>query len=84
MDLVRADWSPFRPASYLLPLLNDLEDWRLKIEALTTDARARDLKQYFDSVDVTFIADFPGGFSSCAFCYKIMFVNCSFFDVSIT
>ncbi|XP_030623187.1 vitamin K-dependent gamma-carboxylase isoform X3 [Chanos chanos] len=52
VDIVKADWSPFRPNPWLMPLLVDLSPWRTKFEEIedTLD----------NQTEVVFIADFPG------------------------
>ncbi|XP_055518433.1 vitamin K-dependent gamma-carboxylase [Leucoraja erinacea] len=52
VDVVRADWSPFRKTSWLMPLLVNLSPWRLKFEEIE--------KTLDNQTDVVFIADFPG------------------------
>ncbi|KAK7895714.1 hypothetical protein WMY93_021039 [Mugilogobius chulae] len=52
VDIVKADWSPFRPNSWLMPLLVDLSPWRTKFQEIegTLD----------NQTEIVFIADFPG------------------------
>uniref|UniRef100_A0A8B9JM95 Vitamin K-dependent gamma-carboxylase n=1 Tax=Astyanax mexicanus TaxID=7994 RepID=A0A8B9JM95_ASTMX len=52
VDIVKADWSPFRPNPWLMPLLVDLSPWRTKFDEIegTLD----------NQTEVVFIADFPG------------------------
>uniref|UniRef100_A0A8C1VPL3 Vitamin K-dependent gamma-carboxylase n=1 Tax=Cyprinus carpio TaxID=7962 RepID=A0A8C1VPL3_CYPCA len=52
VDLVKADWSPFRPNSWLMPLLVDLSPWRTKFEEIEGSLD--------NQTEVVFIADFPG------------------------
>ncbi|XP_043940230.1 vitamin K-dependent gamma-carboxylase [Protopterus annectens] len=52
VDVVRAEWSPFRKTSWLMPLLVDLSPWRLKF---------LEIEDTLDNqTEVVFIADFPG------------------------
>ncbi|MBN3296927.1 VKGC carboxylase, partial [Amia calva] len=52
VDIVKADWSPFRPNPWLMPLLVDLSPWRTKF---------LDIENTLDNqTEVVFIADFPG------------------------
>ncbi|KAK1800913.1 hypothetical protein P4O66_005578, partial [Electrophorus voltai] len=52
VDVVKADWSPFRPNPWLMPLLVDLSPWRTKFE---------EVEESLDNqTEVVFIADFPG------------------------
>lgn len=52
MDIVKADWSPFQPNPWLMPLLVDLSPWRTKFQEIegTLD----------NQTEIVFIADFPG------------------------
>lgn len=52
IDIVRADWSPFRPNPWLMPLLVDLSPWRTKFEEIEGSLD--------NQTEVVFIADFPG------------------------
>lgn len=52
VDIVKAEWSPFQPNPWLMPLLVDLSPWRTKFQAIegTLD----------NQTEIVFIADFPG------------------------
>lgn len=52
VDIVKADWSPFKPNPWLMPLLVDLSPWRTKFQEIegTLD----------NQTEIVFIADFPG------------------------
>ncbi|XP_067288860.1 vitamin K-dependent gamma-carboxylase [Pseudorasbora parva] len=52
IDIVKADWSPFRPNPWLMPLLVDLSPWRTKFEEIEGSLD--------NQTEVVFIADFPG------------------------
>ncbi|XP_071828913.1 vitamin K-dependent gamma-carboxylase-like isoform X1 [Apostichopus japonicus] len=53
-EMITAEWSPFKPTPWLMPLLTDLSDWRTKLA---------EIEEQLDShIDVTFVADFPGLF----------------------
>uniref|UniRef100_A0A8C2CU25 Vitamin K-dependent gamma-carboxylase n=1 Tax=Cyprinus carpio TaxID=7962 RepID=A0A8C2CU25_CYPCA len=52
VDIVKADWSPFRPNSWLMPLLVDRSPWRTKFEEIEGSLD--------NQTEVVFIADFPG------------------------
>lgn len=54
VDIVKADWSPFRPNPWLMPLLVDLSPWRTKFEEIEGSLD--------NQTEVVFIADFPGLF----------------------
>ncbi|XP_060712522.1 vitamin K-dependent gamma-carboxylase isoform X2 [Hemiscyllium ocellatum] len=52
VDIVTAEWSPFKKTSWLMPLLVDLSPWRTKFDEIE--------KTLDNQTDVVFIADFPG------------------------
>ncbi|KAL2079748.1 hypothetical protein ACEWY4_025492 [Coilia grayii] len=52
VDIVKAEWSPFKPNPWLMPLLVDLSPWRTKFQ---------DIEDTLDNqTEIVFIADFPG------------------------
>ncbi len=62
VDIVKADWSPFRPNPWLMPLLVDLSPWRTKFEEIEGSLD--------NQTEVVFIADFPG---ICLFFYYLIY-----------
>ncbi|XP_061886908.1 vitamin K-dependent gamma-carboxylase [Entelurus aequoreus] len=52
VDVVKADWSPFRPNPWLMPLLVDLSPWRTKFQEIESSLD--------NQTEIVFIADFPG------------------------
>ncbi|XP_068130975.1 vitamin K-dependent gamma-carboxylase [Hyperolius riggenbachi] len=52
VDIVKAEWSPFRKTPWVKPLLVDLSPWRPKFQEVE--------KSLDNQTDVVFIADFPG------------------------
>lgn len=52
VDVVRADWSPFKPNPWLMPLLVDLSPWRTKFQEIEGSLD--------NQTEIVFIADFPG------------------------
>ncbi|KAL0965591.1 hypothetical protein UPYG_G00283300 [Umbra pygmaea] len=52
VDIVKADWSPFRPIPWLMPLLVDLSPWRTKFQEIEGSLD--------NQTEIVFIADFPG------------------------
>lgn len=55
VDILTAEWHPFKATPWLKPLLTDLSDWRYRLDEIE--------KQIYNEsniTDVTFIADFPG------------------------
>lgn len=55
VNLLEAEWSPFRPTPWLMPLLTELSAWRQKLTQLE-----RTVFNWSDSSRVAFVADFPG------------------------
>ncbi|XP_053573784.1 vitamin K-dependent gamma-carboxylase isoform X2 [Bombina bombina] len=51
VDIVKADWSPFRKTPWVKPLLVDLSPWRAKFQEVGNSID--------NQTDVVFIADFP-------------------------
>lgn len=56
-DLLKANWSPFKPIEWLLPLLTEYNDLREKMNAIQDEVYA-----WSNATDVLFVADFPGKF----------------------
>lgn len=54
-DLLKANWSPFRPVEWLLPLLNEYTGMREKMVEIQEEVYS-----WSNYSDVLFIADFPG------------------------
>ncbi|XP_067168603.1 vitamin K-dependent gamma-carboxylase [Apteryx mantelli] len=52
VDIVQAEWSPWHPTPWLLPLLLELSPWRARLQALESTLD--------NHTEVVFIADFPG------------------------
>ena len=55
VDLLEAEWSPFRSTSWLMPLLTELSPWRQKLNNLE-----QTVFNWSESARVAFVADFPG------------------------
>ena len=55
VNLLEAEWSPFRPTQWLMPLLTELSAWRQKLNQLE-----RTVFNWSDESRVAFVADFPG------------------------
>ncbi|XP_059145030.1 vitamin K-dependent gamma-carboxylase-like isoform X2 [Physella acuta] len=55
VDILTADWSPFQTPSWIMPLLADLSDWRVRLELIEKSLQ----KDNENAVDVVFVADFP-------------------------
>ena len=57
VDLAKVEWSPFKPASFILPMLIDLEGWRSQLQDIGRKAKNQ---AFLENPDATFLADFPG------------------------
>ncbi|XP_058463555.1 vitamin K-dependent gamma-carboxylase [Malaya genurostris] len=55
VDVLNAEWSPFEPADWLLPLLHEFTGMRAMITDLT-----KEVHSWSNNSDVLFVADFPG------------------------
>ncbi|KAM7355077.1 gamma-glutamyl carboxylase isoform 2-T2 [Cochliomyia hominivorax] len=55
VDLLTAEWSPFKRTSWSLPLLNELNHLRPKLRTIANEVLA-----WNNYSDVIFVADFPG------------------------
>ncbi len=56
MDILTAEWSPYKKVPWISPLLTGLSDWRAKLNEIE-----KDIYKTSNDTDVVFIADFPGG-----------------------
>ncbi|XP_053686802.1 vitamin K-dependent gamma-carboxylase [Sabethes cyaneus] len=54
-NILEAEWSPFKPVVWLLPLLHEFTEMRSMLTALSED-----IYSWSNSSDVLFVADFPG------------------------
>ncbi|CAG9853874.1 unnamed protein product [Phyllotreta striolata] len=54
-DLLKANWSPFRPVEWLMPILSEYNDFRRTMNEITEHVYS-----WSNKSDVLFIADFPG------------------------
>ncbi|XP_049821936.1 vitamin K-dependent gamma-carboxylase isoform X2 [Aethina tumida] len=71
-DLLKANWSPFKPVEWLLPVLSELNDFRELIKDIT-----QEVYSWSNQSEVLFIADFPG-------MYLENFINSDVRNVSLT
>jgi len=55
VDILTADWHPFKVTPWLMPLLADLSDWRQRLAQLE-----KDIYNNMNDTEVVFVADFPG------------------------
>lgn len=67
VDVVKADWSPFRPNPWLMPLLVDLSPWRTKFQEIESSLD--------NQTEIVFIADFPGCTFPLIFCFAYSDMN---------
>lgn len=63
VDLLQAEWSPFRPTPWIMPLLTELTPWRQKLTQLE-----RSVFNWSDTARVAFVADFPGELGQTCVC----------------
>ncbi|XP_023932515.1 vitamin K-dependent gamma-carboxylase [Lingula anatina] len=56
VDILTAEWHPFKATSWLMPLLVDLSDWRAKMDEIEDQI----YNNTNTTTDVVFVADFPG------------------------
>lgn len=54
-DLLKANWSPFKPVEWLLPLLSEYSNFRAIMTKISEEVYS-----WSNYSDVLFIADFPG------------------------
>lgn len=55
VDILKAEWGPFRKVPYLMPLLDEALDWRADLEKMK-----KEVHSWNNYSDVIFLADFPG------------------------
>ncbi|CAH3987282.1 unnamed protein product [Pieris brassicae] len=55
IDMLNVSWSPFRPVSYLMPLLSEGYSWRKELQDIEDDVNS-----WNNNSDVLFVAEFPG------------------------
>ncbi|XP_053994266.1 vitamin K-dependent gamma-carboxylase [Hylaeus volcanicus] len=55
VDLLTVDWHPFKPISFLMPLLSQYNSYRYKLEEIQ-----QQVYTWSNDTDVLFVADFPG------------------------
>lgn len=73
VNIVKADWSPFRPNPWLMPLLVDLSPWRTKFQEIEGSLD--------NQTEIVFIADFPG-LGSLPHCLQLRIFNMVISDSS--
>ncbi|KAH0564429.1 vitamin K-dependent gamma-carboxylase [Cotesia glomerata] len=55
IDMLTVDWHPFKPVSFLMPLLTQFSGYRKKMDEIT-----RHVYSWSNYTDVFFVADYPG------------------------
>lgn len=58
VDLLQADWSPFKPTEWIMPLLAQLTPWREELDRI--EKRVHEQEGSSSAASVVFVADFPG------------------------
>ena len=58
VDLLEAQWSPFKPTEWIMPLLVQLTPWRDKLARIEKEVMDRNGSK--GTASVVFVADFPG------------------------
>jgi vitamin K-dependent gamma-carboxylase len=58
VDLLRAEWSPWKPKEWLMPLMTSLNGWRTRMSEIEAAHRSEPGSAEF--VELTFVADFSG------------------------
>ncbi|CAH1236547.1 unnamed protein product [Diabrotica balteata] len=54
-DLLKANWSPFQPVEWLLPLLTEYNNFRVQMDTISEEVYS-----WSPTSDVMFVADYPG------------------------
>ncbi|XP_076642244.1 gamma-glutamyl carboxylase [Halictus rubicundus] len=72
VDFLTVDWHPFKPISYLMPLLSQYNSYRYKLEEIQ-----QHVYTWSNDTDVLFVADFPG-------MYLDNYIAGNFTNVSLT
>lgn len=58
VDILKAEWSPFKTPSYVMPLLNNSLLWRKRLNKIRDH-----ILLWSNRSDVVFLADFPGTYT---------------------
>ncbi|KAM0731318.1 Vitamin K-dependent gamma-carboxylase [Formica fusca] len=72
VDMLTVDWHPFKPVSFLMPLLTRYNSYRYKLEEIQ-----QHVYTWSNYTDVLFVADFPG-------MYLENYISTDFANVSLT
>ncbi|KAL0099045.1 hypothetical protein PUN28_020235 [Cardiocondyla obscurior] len=72
VDLLTVDWHPFKPVSFLMPLLTQYNSYRHKMDEIE-----QHVYTWSNYTDVLFVADFPGMFLE-------NYISTDFANVSLT
>lgn len=75
VNILEAEWHPFKEMKFSLPLLVDLSGWRQKLDEIH--------HQLENHTEVVFVADFPGNLED-SICYKRSDSNKSYYSISLT
>ncbi|XP_028048732.2 vitamin K-dependent gamma-carboxylase isoform X2 [Monomorium pharaonis] len=72
VDMLTVDWHPFKPVSFLMPLLTQYSSYRYKMDEIQ-----QHVFTWSNYTDVLFVADFPG-------MYLENYISTDFANVSLT
>ncbi|EGI61953.1 PREDICTED: vitamin K-dependent gamma-carboxylase [Acromyrmex echinatior] len=72
IDMLTVDWHPFKPVSFLMPLLTQYSSYRHKMDEIQ-----QHVYTWSNYTDVLFVADFPG-------MYLENYISTDFMNVSLT
>ncbi|KAL6255246.1 hypothetical protein P5V15_013584 [Pogonomyrmex californicus] len=72
VDMLTVDWHPFKPISFLMPLLTQYNSYRQKMDEIQ-----QHVYTWSNYTDVLFVADFPG-------MYLENYISSDFANVSLT
>ncbi|XP_018368720.1 PREDICTED: vitamin K-dependent gamma-carboxylase [Trachymyrmex cornetzi] len=72
IDMLTVDWHPFKPVSFLMPLLTQYSSYRHKMDEIQ-----QHVYTWSNFTDVLFVADFPG-------MYLENYISTDFTNVSLT
>ncbi|XP_025156701.1 vitamin K-dependent gamma-carboxylase isoform X2 [Harpegnathos saltator] len=72
VDMLTVDWHPFKPVSYLMPLLTQYNSYRYEMEKIL-----QHVYTWSNYTDVLFVADFPG-------MYLENYISTDFTNISLT
>jgi vitamin K-dependent gamma-carboxylase len=60
VDILTAEWSPFKAPSWTMPLLSELSNWRQRLGEIKSEFRKKSDQEEELIPHIVFAADFPG------------------------